>query len=286
MRFVTALGCVGVLSSLAAAQPAPDDPAGAPAPPPPPLVIVQPPSAQPMTLLPAPAPRLYPNTDRGTLDDANAGRVALMSTALTPPEGTWSFEDYELFLVAASYAPTDTLVLTATTMVPVTSEFYWAFLSAKLQVVRAGNLRVALQGGVFGIFGTDSYSNDSTGAFDLSAIATYCLDSDCYNHVSGSAIAGFARQGNSSVPVAFSAGIVAKISNHVRFVAEADTAHLFGDLSGQTNGILAWYGLRFTSKQIGVDLELVRPFCGGDDCKMDTFPLGVPFVAFSYRGLE
>lgn len=64
--------------------------------------------------------------DPGTVEDANAGRVAIMSTALTPPAGSFSFEDWELLLVSASYAPTDHLVLTATSMIPVTSDFYWA----------------------------------------------------------------------------------------------------------------------------------------------------------------
>jgi len=241
-----------------------------------------------------PPPERTTTVDRGTLDDANAGRVAVMPTALTPPAGTWSFEDEELLLIGGSYAVTDQFVISATTMVPVTSKLYWGYLSGKLQVLKQGNLRVAVQAGVAGVFVKDTSSDgtatntssDSTSGLELGAVATYCLDSDCYSHVSGAAVAGFAQQNNSSVPVGFMAGVVARISEHVRFVGEADTAHVFGNLSGQANGILAWYGVRFTSRQIGVDLELVRPFCGGDSCKMDAFPLGFPFVAFSYRGLD
>jgi hypothetical protein len=252
------------------------------------MVIVQPPppAPQPMGLLPGPPERTYPGIDRGTLEDANAGRVAIMSTALTPPAGTWSFEDYELLFIAASYAPTDNLVITATSMIPVVPDFYWGFLSAKLQVAKIGNLRFALQAGIGGAVVKDGSSSDSGSGGEVGGVGTLCLDDDCFNHISLSAEAAFAHQDNSSVPVIFSAGLVAKISKRVRFVAEADTAHAFGDFSGQANGILAWYGLRFTSKQIGVDLELVRPFCGGSDCDMGSFPLGVPFVAFSYRGLD
>ena len=248
-------------------------------------------------MMPPPPPPVVRTTtvDRGTLEDANAGRVAIMSTALTPPAGTWSFEDWELFLISASYAVSDQFVITATTMVPVTSELYWGVLSGKLQVVKQGNLRVALQGGLIGALeSSTSYdaannattSKTSTSALELGAAATLCIDPECFSHVDGAVVAGFAHQSDSSVPVGFQAGFVGRISNHVRFVAEADTAHVFGNLSGQANGFLGWYGVRFTSRQIGVDLELVRPFCSSSDCDMKTFPLGFPFVAFSYRGLD
>lgn len=235
------------------------------------------------------------SVDRGTLDDANAGRVAIMPTALTPPAGTWSFEDEELFLVGASYAVSDQFVISASTMIPITSKFYWGFLSGKLQVLKQGPLRLALQAGAFGVYATSTSidsagntttsSSDSTSAFEVGGAATYCLDADCYSHLDGAVVAGFAHQGNSSVPVAFMGGVVARISNRVRLVVEADTAHLFGNLSGQANGLLAWYGLRFTSRSIAVDLELVKPFCGGSSCDGGP-PVGLPFVAFSYRGLD
>src|SRR4051812_14582999 len=110
----------------------PPGPPAEPAPPPPPPTV---PVVAPI-VAPAPPPVVPSTVDPGTLDDANAGRVAVMPTALTPPKGTFSFEDWELFLISASYAPTDNLVITATTMVPVSSDVYWGFASAKLQVVK------------------------------------------------------------------------------------------------------------------------------------------------------
>lgn len=268
---------------------------GAPPPPPPP------PPAAPVMVAPPPPPPAPPAsvTEAGTLDDANSGRVAIMPTALTPPKGAFSFEDYELFFIAASYAPTDNLVISATTMVPITSDLYWGVASAKLQVVREGNLHVAVQAGAAGALTKDTTTTydamgnviDETktsnggGGFDLGGVVTYCFDPQCYSHASAAAMAGFATHDNSSVPVAFMGGLVAKIGSKVRLIAEADTAHLFGKLDDQANGFLGWYGLRFTSRQIGVDLALVKPFCGGNDCDSDTFPLGFPFVAFSYRSL-
>jgi hypothetical protein len=233
----------------------------------------------------APGPSVPSTVDPGTLEDANSGRVAIMPTALTPPAGTFSFEDWELFLVSVSYAVTDQLVITGTTMIPVTDQLYWGFLSAKLQVLRAGRLRLAAQAGVLAVTANGDDSSDSTSAFDLGGVATLCLDDGCFSHLDGAVAAGFAQQGDSSVPVGFMGGLVAKVGRHVRLVAEADTAHMFGDISGQANGLLAWYGLRFTSSDIGVDLELVKPLCGGDDCDSSAFPLGFPFVTFSYRSM-
>jgi hypothetical protein len=259
-----------------------------------------PPPAPPPPAIVEPAPVVPATTvDKGTLEDANAGRIAMMPTALTPPKGTFSFEDKELFFLTASYAVSDQLVISGTTMVPITSDFYWGFLSAKLQVVKQGNLRVAVQAGAFGATEKDTVttfdsmgnvidemsSSTGVGAFDLGAAATYCFDSDCYSHVDGAVIAGIAEEDNSSVPVGFMAGVVARLGHKVRFIAEADTAHLFGEINDQANGFLGWYGFRFTSSQIGVDLALVKPFCGNGDCDTDTFPMGFPFVTFSYRAL-
>ncbi len=253
--------------------------------------------APPPPAVAAPAPEVTTTVDPGTLEDANAGRVAIMPTALTPPKGTFSFEDWELFLISASYAVTDQLVISGTTMVPVTSDVYWGFLSAKLQVVKQGNLRVAVQAGAAGAATKDTQTTYDTmgnpigtmstttsgGGFDLGAAMTYCFDTGCFSHVSAAAAAGLATHGNSSVPVGFMAGIVGKVSTKVRLIAEADTAHMFGKISGQADGFLGWYGVRFTSRQIGVDLALVKPFCS--DCSSNTFPLGFPFVTFSYRAL-
>lgn len=264
--------CVIAVSSGAAAQPAATEP------------------SQP------PAPDQATTVDLGTLEDANAGRSWLTPTALTPPAGTFSFSDYELLLVGISYAVSDQLVISAETMVPVTSDFYWGFASAKLQILKQGRLRVALQGGAAGVFAkstdtvddgmgnvTTTTSSDSTGGLEVGGAATYCLDAPCFSHVDAFVGAAFAYQNNASVPVGFAGSLVARLGRRVRLVLEADSAHLFGDISGQADGILGWYGLRFTSREIGVDVGFVKPFCDG--CSSDVLPLGFPVLSFTYRGM-
>lgn len=276
-------------------EPAPPPPAGPPAEPPPPA---PPPVVAPIV---APAPPSAPisTADLGTLEDANSGRIAIMPTALTPPKGTFSFEDEELFFIGVSYAVTDDLVISGTTMVPITDSLYWGFISAKLQVVKQGRLRVAVQAGAGGAStkdtvttidamgnAMDTSTTSSGGGFDLGGVATYCFDDACFSHGTVGAAAAFAEQDNSSVPVAFMGGLVLKVASKVRLIAEADTAHLFGKISDQANGFLGWYGVRFTSRNIGVDLTLVKPFCADGKCDTgSSFPAGFPFVTFSYRAL-
>ena len=164
-------------------EPAPPPPPGPPAEPPPPA---PPPVVAPI-VAPAPPPAPISTADLGTLEDANSGRVAIMPTALTPPKGTFSFEDEELFFIGVSYAVTDDLVISGTTMVPITSDLYWGFVSAKLQVVKQGRLRVAVQAGAAGASTKDTTTTfdsmgnitgemsttSSGGGFDLGGAATY-----------------------------------------------------------------------------------------------------------------
>jgi hypothetical protein len=294
MRFSRA-GWIVVVTSFVAtahAQTAPGDtpvaqPSATPStspPPPIPAVIVQPPVT---------------TVDPGTLEDANAGRNWLSPTALTPPAGTWSFSDYELLVVGASYGVTDHLVVSVDTMVPVISGFYWGYASAKYQIVKAGRLRVAVQGGLLAVGSqntvttTDGMGNTVatsssvfTGGADIGGALTYCLDAGCYSHVDGFVGTAFAYQSDASVPLEFSAAVTARIARRVRLVVEADSAYLFGsDISGQLDGILAWYGLRFTSRQIGVDVGFVKPVCSG--CSTDgVLPIGFPVVSFTYRAVD
>src|SRR5260221_14032153 len=105
-------------TSLALAQP------GEPAPPPspPPVVVVT-----PATVAVTPPAT---TVDKGTLEDANAGRVAIMPTALTPPAGTGAFADWEPFFVRASYGVTDHIVIPGPAIVPLPSDLYWGFIRA------------------------------------------------------------------------------------------------------------------------------------------------------------
>jgi hypothetical protein len=273
--------------------PAPDGTSSVPPVAPPQTPVVAPPSATPV---PAPA---HPGIDQGVIDDANSGRSWLMPTALTPPAGTWSFTDYELLSVGAAYAVTDHLVISATTLIPVASDQpLVGLLTAKYQVLSIGALRLAGQVA----FGFSTGGGDSGGgAGTFGGVATLCLDHPCSSTLSGYVGVGFGSSGESTVPVLVAGSIALRLSRHVKLVGEIDTGYLAGNSFDSANaGFLLWYGLRFTSRNIGVDLGLMEPILNEYTTNSDgstsssyqvgfgdgVFPAGFPFVSFTYRGLD
>jgi hypothetical protein len=70
----------------------------------------------------------------------------------------------------------------------------------------------------------------------------------------------------------------------VKIVVEADSAFIAGKINSTADGALLWYGLRFTSRLIGVDLGLVKPIYSGSS--NDGLVAGFPFVSFTYRGID
>lgn len=281
---VAVLSCL--LSSVSFAQPGTDgdDGMGAPPPPPPPgdpAPVMAPPPPAPM---PPPPPPVEPasTVDKGIVDDANAGRSWIAPTALTEPAGTWSFSDYELFLATLHYSPSDQLSLSATTLLPVFGDMpFWILLNAKYQVVKSGNVRAALQGALTHV------SSDGEGATAgvLGGILTYCIDADCHSTVTGYVGAGIAHEDQSAVPMVLALAGAFRVSKHIKILLEADTGYIAGGgVDAVADGFLAWYGVRFTSGLIGVDLGFVKPICEG--CESDELPMGFPVVSFTYRALK
>jgi hypothetical protein len=248
-----------------------------PVPPPPPAMpIMQPPPADP-----------YPGIDRGIIEDANSGRNWISPTALTPPKGTWAVTDFELLIVGASYSPTDTLALSAATLVPIVKDQpFVGMLTGKLQFLKAGRVRIAAQAAVNFITGGDA--DDEFDAFlssVLGGVATLCLDDFCRSHVTGYVGAGFSRESSGeAVPFVAAASGVFRLGRRVKLVVEADTGFVLGEIDAAADGFLGWYGVRFTSPAIGVDVGFFKPIIFDSDYD-DPFILGFPFVSLSYRGL-
>lgn len=235
--------------------------------------------------MPVAPPPPTSTVDPGVLQDANSGRSWLSPTALTPPAGTWSFSDFELLMVSGGYAITDQFSISATTLLPIVEDMpFMGILSAKMQVIKSGRLRGAAQLAVFHL--RDNSDIDSDAALtvaNLGGALTLCLDDGCHSHVTGYLGAGFADQDQQAVPFVASLALTYRLGRHVKAVLEADTAFIAGDINETAEGLLAWYGIRFTSKMIGVDLGFAKPICDG--CN-DGLVMGVPFVSFTYRSLR
>jgi hypothetical protein len=242
--------------------------------------------AQPGTV--APAAQLEPDValdttvDEGVLADVNSDRAWFTPTALTQPKGSWSFHDQELFVVGMTYGITDTFQLSASTLVPVVSDmplFLW--VSGKAQIARSGNLRLALHGLVF----HGSEDGDGATVGNLGAAASLCFDAGCHSLINGYASAAFGiSEGDTEVPVLFGGAIIARVARRVKLVGEIDTAMVMGDEF--VDGYLGWYGVRFTSGEIGADVGFVKPFGGElEDDDNDELPLGLPWLNFTYRAM-
>ena len=208
-----------------------------------------------------------------------------MPTALTAPAGTWSFTDYELLAVGVGYSPTDQLALSAVTLLPLTKDFPLVlFATAKYQLARAGRVRIAVQGALLHVRDSSGDSSDSFTAGNLGAAATYCIDLECHSHVTGYLGAAFAYDNQSSVPFFGGVSLAYRVAGHVKLLVEADSGFVAGELSAAADGFLLSYGVRFTSKNIGVDLALVKPIYDGSGD--DELLLGVPFISFTYRNTK
>lgn len=285
-----------VLTSTALAQPGADmpppppppadgsvtgaaSPGAPPATPPPPATA--PPPQQPMEDQRYPMPLTpWRGVPAGVIEDANSGRGWLAPTALTPPAGTWTFSDYELFIVGASYALTDAFQVSAATLLPITSDMpFVGLFSAKARLLSAGKLHVAAAGSLF--VAVDSGDSVSAGA--VGGTATLCLDDGaCRSHVTGYLAAGLANDDQTVIPFIASVAVAARLGDRLKIVVEANTGFLTGEVNDIASGFLGWYGLRFYSSSIGVDVGFVRPF--GEDVDADLV-LGLPFLSFTYRQL-
>lgn len=235
--------------------------------------------------LPGAQPQEQRDVDEGVVQDANSGRNWLVPTALTPPAGTWSFSDFQLFFASLGYAVTDRFTLSATVLMPIIEDMpFFGFASAKGQVIRSGNLRGAIQANA--MFASEG--DASVSAASLGGVLTMCIDPQCHSHITGYLAAGFGldtENEQTSVPFVAAAAAVFRVGRHMKFVFEADTAFIVGDIDEAANGFLGWYGVRFTGKYLGVDLGFAKPICTGEeDCDVEGFPMGFPFLAFTYRG--
>ncbi|MBL4632800.1 MAG: hypothetical protein JKY56_02955, partial [Kofleriaceae bacterium] len=209
----------------------------------------------------------------------------LSPTALLAPAGTWTFEDNELFFVGGSYSFTDQFTMSMHTLIPLGDEIASPYiLTGKYGLIDQGQLRFALTGNVFGVFGDN---NDNFFSAGFGGVASYCLDVKCHSLINGYigalALINSESGSNASIPIVFSAGLAQKLSNRVKLILEVDGGAVVGEYDAVGDGFLAWYGLRFGNDFIGVNVGFAKLIIDEEDG--GALPLGLPWVSFVYRAL-
>ena len=225
----------------------------------------------------------------GQARDPHIDRAVILPTGQTQPAGSWSFYDYELLLTGLSYGVTDNVQIGVHTIVPVTSldEFFYASGSAKWRLVSAGRVRLSAVGSLHYFRIDDPFNDDGTGDVTIGTLGgalSLCLDEGCESLASATVQTGFLvdEDDGGYAPFIYGGSVVARISRRVKLLGEVASAGVYGD--GEwfgAEGALVSYGARFHTDDIAGDLTLVNPQPRGDG--EEGWPLGFPFVVFTYR---
>ncbi len=233
---------------IASAQPSPDAP-----PPPSSDSSAAIPPAQAVIAPPPPVALV----DKGVIDDALSTGSFVSPTALTDPAATVSLsaglisgsdlDNLTTTHLSGCYSPTNNLMFCGTVLIPA-DDFRLGMLSAKVQVVKSGSLRVALHGDVL-------FSGDAAAGI-VSGIATVCLDDACNSHASGVLGTGILNESSTGVPIVVSGAAAVQLVPHIKLVGELIGGFSSSAVGGSDDLYVGMVGFRFTRKQIGFNLGI------------------------------
>ena len=203
--------------------------------------------------------------------DASGDRVVLVPTAKTQPKGFFTFSSYDIVLLQAGYALTDSTQLTATFTPPLQGGMP-ADLTLKTAFLRGPLVRVAAMASVSGLTGLGDAGFVFLGRGG--AVADFCFRTDCASSITVASNLTFA---GAILFMWNGAGMIARVSPRLALLAEIDTMIPLGRVLGQVNGMLAWGGLRIPGRSWSFDAAL------GYSPKAGERSLVLPLVVLSYR---
>ena len=203
--------------------------------------------------------------------DANGDRVVLLPTAKTQPKGVFTFSSYDIVLLQAGYAITDSTQLTLTFTPPVQGGMPLD-LTLKTAFLRGPLARAAAMASVSGLTGLGDAGFVFLGR--VGGVADFCFRTDCASSITVASNLTFA---GAIVFMWNGGGLIWRVSPHLALLAEADTMIPIGRVLGQVNGLLVWGGLRVPGRHWSFDATLgYSPDAGGR-------PLALPLLVLSYR---
>ena len=203
--------------------------------------------------------------------DANGDRVVLLPTAKTQPKGLFLFSSYDVVLLQAGYAVTDSTQFTLTFTPPVEGGMPLD-LTLKTAIFRGTLMRAAAMASVTGLTGLGDVGFVFLGR--AGGVADFCLQPEC---ASSFTIASNLTFAGAIMFMWNGAGLIWRVSPHLALLAEADTMIPLGRVLGQVNGLLAWGGLRVPGRRWSFDAALGYSPRAGDK------PVTIPLLVLSFR---
>ncbi len=214
-----------------------------------------------------------PEVARRLGGSAHADRVVLLPTAYTHPEGTFYVSDYDIVVLQAGYAVTDSAQLTATFTPPVEEELVVPLdLSLKVSSGTSSPVRIAGIGSVTGVLGLD----DGPALIGrVGGVAQFCFDDPCKTSIS----AGASSLLVGTVVLLMGSGAEVRLANWLSLLAEADLAMPLGVEPAQAKGLLLAGGARLPFRNWALDLTVAGSPSAFDRSGSPPIPL----VVYTYR---
>ena len=203
--------------------------------------------------------------------EPHGDRVVLMPTAKTQPKGLFTFSSYDVVLLQAGYAITNSTQVTLTFTPPVEGGMPLD-LTLKTAIFRGPLVRAAAMASATGLTGLGDVGFVFLGR--AGGVVDFCLEPQCASSFSVGSNVTFAGA------VLFmwnGAGVIWRLRPKLVLLAEADTMIPLGRTLGQVNGLFAWGGLRVPGRRWSFDAALGHsPRAGGR-------PVTLPLLVLSYR---
>jgi hypothetical protein len=234
--------------------------------------------------------------DKRKRADPSVDRSVILPSAETLHQGDVTINSYELLGLGVSYGITDSIELSAITIIPAGGITPLSLLlSGKFQVVRLPSLLLSIQTTGGFIHDLDGFGSgivavgalldimiDSEGDYVFSASTQnglrFSYKNSCDESKSGYTCNNHSESGLFSLSLAFNARVAHFMKLLLEVIATAEWADSQFQLLESATAVN--YGVRFFGDTIALDLSLCIPVFSDS---LKYLPIGFPYLAFSAR---
>ena len=226
--------------------------------------------------------------------DPSADRNILLPSAETVEKGDLTLNSYELFLAGITYGITDSLQMSLTTLLPITTEIPLVVLgAAKIRLIKSDRFVLSLvptgsvissDGQTMGSVGLGVYGDvilDDLGKWVFSFSETNIWG---FGHrVDDSEGDAVGTQYLDGILFALSLAMNYRVHEYIKVLTELilPGGVVNGDWALVEEGLLLGYGVRFFGRTLAVDLSFLRPL--HPDVDDQGLLMGFPYLTFSAR---